>query len=253
MIKSSSNRSAHPSEFCMPLSSARSGECNMSRGEFLAFQKLVRGNSLHTWRIKSLGKVNWNLFGGLRVILSSNPFVWYIILTMILHPQVGCIFSEISDADLENLMGVMRIASLDGVQVLWTSLLFSLRTFVLHTFFAGRAFFMLQVRCQHMVATSASVLQLVFMGAGKLPNINNVLDSLQEELTVCNLSYYVYKDMCSQVKFSCRCSILRCILQDENVRFINEYDEALSHLIFGGSDIMPVSYTHLTLPTKRIV
>lgn len=78
---------------------------------------------------------------------------------------IGCIFSEISDADLENLMGVMRIASLDGVQ-------------------------------------------LVFMGAGKLPSINNVLDSLQEELT------------------------------DENVRFINEYDEALSHLIFGGSDIM---------------
>lgn len=28
------------------------------------------------------------------------------------------------------------------------------------------------------------------------------------------------------------------LIVDENVRFINKYDEALSHLIFGGSDIM---------------
>lgn len=28
------------------------------------------------------------------------------------------------------------------------------------------------------------------------------------------------------------------LLQDENVRFIDEYDEELSHLIISGSDIM---------------
>lgn len=78
---------------------------------------------------------------------------------------VGCIVSEISDVDLESLMGVLRIASLEGVQ-------------------------------------------FVFMGASEMPSINNVLESLHEELN------------------------------DENVRFINKYDEALSHLIFGGSDIM---------------
>lgn len=54
---------------------------------------------------------------------------------------VGCIVSEISDVDLESLMGVLRIASLEGVQ-------------------------------------------FVFMGASEMPSINNVLESLHEELNV---------------------------------------------------------------------
>ncbi|GAB4847172.1 hypothetical protein Ancab_026183 [Ancistrocladus abbreviatus] len=78
---------------------------------------------------------------------------------------VGCIISEVSDVDLEILMGVIHISSVKGVQ-------------------------------------------FVFMGVSKLPSINRALNSFQEEL------------------------------KDENIRFINKYDEALSHLVFGGSDLI---------------
>ncbi|XP_021743429.1 probable starch synthase 4, chloroplastic/amyloplastic [Chenopodium quinoa] len=91
---------------------------------------------------------------------------------------VGCIFFEISDVDLENLM---QITALSGIQ-------------------------------------------FVIIGESKLPSINNVLQTL------------------SGVK-------------DKNVRFINKYDEALSHLIFGGSDII-LCYSYedpvLQVPLKAI-
>lgn len=95
---------------------------------------------------------------------------------------VGCIFSDISDVDLESLMGVLRIASVKGVQFL-------------------------------------------FMGVSKIPSINSVLKSLHEEL------------------------------KDENVRFLNKYDETLTHLIFGASDvILCLSYEDpvLQVPLKAI-
>ncbi|XP_057520029.1 probable starch synthase 4, chloroplastic/amyloplastic isoform X3 [Amaranthus tricolor] len=78
---------------------------------------------------------------------------------------VGCIFFEISDVDLENLIALLQIAELSG-------------------------------------------LQFLFMGVSKLPRINSVLQSLNEEL------------------------------EGKNMRFINKYDEAFSHLLFGGSDII---------------
>ncbi|KAF5961002.1 hypothetical protein HYC85_002211 [Camellia sinensis] len=78
---------------------------------------------------------------------------------------VGCIFSEMSDVDLENLKALVCIASRKGVQ-------------------------------------------FIFMGTRKIEGINRALESFEEEL------------------------------KDDNVRFLNEYDEALSHLIFAGSDII---------------
>ncbi|XP_028074872.1 probable starch synthase 4, chloroplastic/amyloplastic isoform X7 [Camellia sinensis] len=78
---------------------------------------------------------------------------------------VGCIFSEVSDVDLENLKALVCIASRKGVQ-------------------------------------------FIFMGMRKIEGINRALESFEEEL------------------------------KDDNVRFLNEYDEALSHLIFAGSDII---------------
>ncbi|CAL5366571.1 unnamed protein product [Camellia sinensis] len=78
---------------------------------------------------------------------------------------VGCIFSEVSDVDLENLKALVCIASRKGVQ-------------------------------------------FIFMGTRKIEGINRALESFEEEL------------------------------KDDNVRFLNEYDEALSHLIFAGSDII---------------
>ncbi|XP_059642436.1 probable starch synthase 4, chloroplastic/amyloplastic isoform X2 [Cornus florida] len=78
---------------------------------------------------------------------------------------VACIYSEVSDVDLENLKTLVWIASRRSVQ-------------------------------------------FVFMGVSKVPGINRALEAFQEEL------------------------------QDDNVRFLNKYDEALSHLIFAGSDII---------------
>ncbi|KNA05722.1 hypothetical protein SOVF_186690 isoform C [Spinacia oleracea] len=78
---------------------------------------------------------------------------------------VGCIFSEISDVDLENLIGFLQNTALSGIQ-------------------------------------------FIFTGESKVPRINSVLQSLSEGV------------------------------EDRNVRFINKYDEALTHLIFGGSDII---------------
>ncbi|GMH25275.1 hypothetical protein Nepgr_027118 [Nepenthes gracilis] len=78
---------------------------------------------------------------------------------------VGCIISEVSDVDLENLMGVINIASMQNIQ-------------------------------------------FVFMRVSEVPSINRSLNSFQEQL------------------------------KDSHWRFINEYDEALLHLIFGGSDII---------------
>lgn len=78
---------------------------------------------------------------------------------------VGCIFSEVSDVDLENLKALVWVASRKGVQ-------------------------------------------FIFMGTRKIEGINRALESFKEEL------------------------------KDDNVRFLNEYDEALSHLIFAGSDII---------------
>ncbi|XP_038697626.1 probable starch synthase 4, chloroplastic/amyloplastic isoform X3 [Tripterygium wilfordii] len=53
-------------------------------------------------------------------------------------------------------------------------------------------------------------IQFIFMGICEMANVSKALDSFREEVKV----------------------------QDENLRFINKYDEALSHLIFAGSDIM---------------
>ncbi|XP_021632907.1 probable starch synthase 4, chloroplastic/amyloplastic isoform X2 [Manihot esculenta] len=72
-------------------------------------------------------------------------------------------------------------------------------------------------------ATGNSV-QFIFMGS-KIPSANRSLESLQKEL------------------------------QGENVRFINKYDEAVSHLIFAGSDIILCQSFHdplLQVPLKAL-
>ncbi|KAG5528213.1 hypothetical protein RHGRI_028972 [Rhododendron griersonianum] len=76
---------------------------------------------------------------------------------------VGCMFSEVSDVDLENIKALVWIASKKGVQ-------------------------------------------FIFMGLSKISSV--ALESLQEEL------------------------------KDDNVIFIKEYEEAMSHLIFAGSDVI---------------
>ncbi|KAF7129122.1 hypothetical protein RHSIM_Rhsim10G0085600 [Rhododendron simsii] len=78
---------------------------------------------------------------------------------------VGCMFSEVSDVDLENIKALVWIASKKGVQ-------------------------------------------FIFMGVSKISSVNRALESLQEEL------------------------------KDDNVIFIKEYEEAMSHLIFAGSDVI---------------
>ncbi|KAI8534655.1 hypothetical protein RHMOL_Rhmol10G0106900 [Rhododendron molle] len=78
---------------------------------------------------------------------------------------VGCMFSEVSDVDLENIKALVWIASKKGVQ-------------------------------------------FIFMGLSKISSTNRALESLQEEL------------------------------KDDNVIFIKEYEEAMSHLIFAGSDVI---------------
>ncbi|KAK9285332.1 hypothetical protein L1049_024523 [Liquidambar formosana] len=95
---------------------------------------------------------------------------------------VGCIFSEGSDVDLENLKAVVRIASRRDVQ-------------------------------------------FIVMRVGKKPTVNRAVETLQEEL------------------------------KDGNVKFINNYDEALSHLIFAGSDIILCQSFHdpiLQVPLKAL-
>ncbi|KAM7516387.1 hypothetical protein LguiA_005970 [Lonicera macranthoides] len=77
---------------------------------------------------------------------------------------VGCIVSEVSDIDMENLATLLRISSRKAVQ-------------------------------------------FVFMGADKISG-NESMESLQEEV------------------------------KNENVIFLDKYDEPLSHLIFAGSDII---------------
>ncbi|XP_042508713.1 probable starch synthase 4, chloroplastic/amyloplastic isoform X1 [Macadamia integrifolia] len=67
--------------------------------------------------------------------------------------------------------------------------------------------------------------QFIFMGASKIPTLTTALASFQKEL------------------------------KDQNVRFINKLDEALSHLIFAGSDIMLCPSFHdpvLQVPLKAI-
>ncbi|KAL2527877.1 putative starch synthase 4 [Forsythia ovata] len=78
---------------------------------------------------------------------------------------VGCICSDISDFDLENLKMLVWMASKRGVQ-------------------------------------------FIFMGFSQSAGISTALEFFQEDV------------------------------KDENMRFIDNYDEALSHLIFAGSDIM---------------
>lgn len=95
---------------------------------------------------------------------------------------VGCIFSEVSDVDLENLKEVVLIASRRNVQFVFTRL-------------------------------------------SKVPSKNTSLDSFLEEI------------------------------KDENVRFIDKCDEALSHLIFAGSDIILCPSFHdpmLQVPLKAM-
>lgn len=78
---------------------------------------------------------------------------------------VGCIFSDISDIELENLKALISMASRRGVQ-------------------------------------------FVFAGLGQTPGSNTALEYFEDEL------------------------------KDENVIFLNKYDEALAHLVLAGSDIM---------------
>ncbi|KAL3813735.1 hypothetical protein ACJIZ3_015003 [Penstemon smallii] len=78
---------------------------------------------------------------------------------------VGCIYSDISLVDLENLRPLVWMASRSGVQ-------------------------------------------FIFMGSNQSPGAWRDLELFQDDV------------------------------KDENVRFINEYDEELSHLIIAGSDIM---------------
>ncbi|XP_052196115.1 probable starch synthase 4, chloroplastic/amyloplastic [Diospyros lotus] len=76
-----------------------------------------------------------------------------------------------------------------------------------------------------VLAASRKGVQFVFMGTGKVPGINWALETFQEEL------------------------------QDDCVRFLNEYDEALSHLIFAGSDIVLCQSFHdplLQVPLKAV-
>ncbi|XP_058080191.1 probable starch synthase 4, chloroplastic/amyloplastic isoform X2 [Magnolia sinica] len=78
---------------------------------------------------------------------------------------VGCIYSQVSDVDLENLKAAVLLAMRKGAQ-------------------------------------------FVFMGASKTPSVNAELESFQEEL------------------------------KDENVRFVNKYNEGVAHLVLAGSDII---------------
>ncbi|XP_075475678.1 putative starch synthase 4, chloroplastic/amyloplastic isoform X2 [Primulina tabacum] len=78
---------------------------------------------------------------------------------------VGCIYSDISDFDLDKLKTLVWIASRRGIQ-------------------------------------------FIFMRSGEIPVLSGALQLFQEEM------------------------------QDENVKFIDKYDEGLLHLIISGSDIM---------------
>ncbi|WCJ32053.1 Glycogen synthase [Euphorbia peplus] len=94
---------------------------------------------------------------------------------------VGCILSEISDLDLDNLKAVVRNAT-------------------------------------------RNIAQFIFMGS-KMPSSNKALESLQKEF------------------------------KGENVRVLNKYDEAVSHLILGGSDVMLCQSFHdplLQVPLKAL-
>ncbi|XP_006357749.1 starch synthase V precursor isoform X1 [Solanum tuberosum] len=95
---------------------------------------------------------------------------------------VGCIFSDISDIELENLKTLIWMASRRGVQ-------------------------------------------FVFMGSGQTPGLNSTLEYFEEEL------------------------------KDENMRFLNKYDESLAHLVLAGSDIMlcpSFDGTVLQIPLKAM-
>ncbi|XP_049357817.1 probable starch synthase 4, chloroplastic/amyloplastic [Solanum verrucosum] len=95
---------------------------------------------------------------------------------------VGCIFSDISDIELENLKTLIWMASRRGVQ-------------------------------------------FVFMGSGQTPGSNSALEYFEEEL------------------------------KDENMRFLNKYDESLAHLVLAGSDIMlcpSFDDTVLQIPLKAM-
>ncbi|KAJ9170484.1 hypothetical protein P3X46_018589 [Hevea brasiliensis] len=94
---------------------------------------------------------------------------------------VGCIFSELSDFEVDNLKAVVWNATRNSVQ-------------------------------------------FIFMGS-KMPSANRALESLQKAL------------------------------QGENMRFMNKYDEALSHLIIAGSDIILCQSFHdplLQMPLKAL-
>ncbi|XP_058010378.1 probable starch synthase 4, chloroplastic/amyloplastic isoform X6 [Hevea brasiliensis] len=95
--------------------------------------------------------------------------------------KVGCIFSELSDFEVDNLKAVVWNATRNSVQ-------------------------------------------FIFMGS-KMPSANRALESLQKAL------------------------------QGENMRFMNKYDEALSHLIIAGSDIILCQSFHdplLQMPLKAL-
>ncbi|KAG5623742.1 hypothetical protein H5410_008960 [Solanum commersonii] len=101
---------------------------------------------------------------------------------LMMYLQVGCIFSDISDIELENLKTLIWMASRRGVQ-------------------------------------------FVFMGSGQTPGLNSALEYFEEEL------------------------------KDENMRFLNKYDEYLAHLVLAGSDIMlcpSFDDTVLQIPLKAM-
>ncbi|XP_015063466.1 probable starch synthase 4, chloroplastic/amyloplastic isoform X4 [Solanum pennellii] len=95
---------------------------------------------------------------------------------------VGCIFSDISNIELENLKTLLWMASRRGVQ-------------------------------------------FVFMSSAQTPGLNSALEYFEEEF------------------------------KDENMRFLNKYDESLAHLVLAGSDIMlcpSFDDTVLQIPLKAM-
>ncbi|KAL4179991.1 hypothetical protein AMTRI_Chr13g122950 [Amborella trichopoda] len=96
--------------------------------------------------------------------------------------MVGCIYTEVSEIDVENLKAVVCLALGKGAQ-------------------------------------------FIFLGSSTTPEVEAALESLRKEL------------------------------KEQNVRFINKYNEALSHLVIAGSDILLCASFHdpkLHLPLKAI-
>lgn len=86
--------------------------------------------------------------------------------------------------------------------------------------------------------------QIIIMGNSEDPNANATMESLKDTFKV-KLVFESHDCVCKSYSFqlsysfcTISCTSQLKYMQDRNIRYIKHYDEAVSHLLLAGSDII---------------